>query len=311
MYLKGLLSLGLTSYEAKCYVALLGKTELTAAEVAKLAGIPRSKVYETLEKLLHKGLCNYLPGPVMKYRACDPEVLNDSVDDKLGIIKEKIEQNKNEYNETLQLKEKMITDLEDIYKGGMENNDPLNYIEIIKDYDQINKRFIQLLKSTHKEILSVAKTRISSIKKYPKHFDKKKTMLVDQVSAAQVDKKKTMLADQVSVAQDISKRGVECRSIYELSSNLNENWLKLDQLDNLLSIGQKIRILPEVPFQMAIFDLKTIMFNLEDPISGMLSNTSQIITHRALAQGQKLLFDILWEKAEDYQEFKKRLNLKE
>lgn len=47
----GLQQLGFTAYEAKVYVALLGHPGSSGYEVARHSGVPRSKVYEVLEKL--------------------------------------------------------------------------------------------------------------------------------------------------------------------------------------------------------------------------------------------------------------------
>jgi HTH-type transcriptional regulator, sugar sensing transcriptional regulator len=47
--------LGFSQYEARAYCALLQRSPANGHEVAKTAGIPTSKVYETLERLLHKG----------------------------------------------------------------------------------------------------------------------------------------------------------------------------------------------------------------------------------------------------------------
>lgn len=48
---QGLQQLGFTAYEAKVYIALLGHPGSTGYEVARHSGVPRSKVYEVLEKL--------------------------------------------------------------------------------------------------------------------------------------------------------------------------------------------------------------------------------------------------------------------
>ena len=47
--------LGFSQYEARAYCALLQRSPANGHEVAKTAGIPTSKVYETLERLLQKG----------------------------------------------------------------------------------------------------------------------------------------------------------------------------------------------------------------------------------------------------------------
>jgi HTH-type transcriptional regulator, sugar sensing transcriptional regulator len=53
--LQRLQALGFSQYEARAYCALLQKSPANGHEVAKNAGIPTSKVYETLERLLQKG----------------------------------------------------------------------------------------------------------------------------------------------------------------------------------------------------------------------------------------------------------------
>lgn len=54
--LQGLQKVGIPGYEAKAYLALLGAGRpLNGYEVAKVSGVPRSTVYETLTKLVRRG----------------------------------------------------------------------------------------------------------------------------------------------------------------------------------------------------------------------------------------------------------------
>jgi sugar-specific transcriptional regulator TrmB len=48
-------ALGFSQYEARAYCALLQKSPANGHEVARQAGIPTSKIYETLERLAQKG----------------------------------------------------------------------------------------------------------------------------------------------------------------------------------------------------------------------------------------------------------------
>jgi sugar-specific transcriptional regulator TrmB len=48
-------ALGFSQYEARAYCALLQESPANGHEVAKTAGIPTSKIYETLERLHQKG----------------------------------------------------------------------------------------------------------------------------------------------------------------------------------------------------------------------------------------------------------------
>ncbi len=48
--------LGLSTYEAKAYMALFSEQPLTGYRLSKISGVPRSRIYETIEKLMAKGL---------------------------------------------------------------------------------------------------------------------------------------------------------------------------------------------------------------------------------------------------------------
>ena len=53
---KKLMRIGFSDYEARAYISLLKMNPATAYEVAKLSGIPSSKIYEVLSKLLERGI---------------------------------------------------------------------------------------------------------------------------------------------------------------------------------------------------------------------------------------------------------------
>lgn len=55
--LEQLTALGLTEYEARVYLALLTDHPATGYQISKLAGIPRSMVYEALGRLEARGQC--------------------------------------------------------------------------------------------------------------------------------------------------------------------------------------------------------------------------------------------------------------
>ncbi len=51
-----LMRLGLSAYEAKAYIALMQSPSVTAYEISKLSAVPQSKIYETMKKLVDRGL---------------------------------------------------------------------------------------------------------------------------------------------------------------------------------------------------------------------------------------------------------------
>lgn len=64
--------------------------------------------------------------------------------------------------------------------------------------------------------------------------------------------------------------------------------------------SEEATVLKGLPMKIAIFDSRIVIFALEDPVSKQTSLTSQIVEHPALAESLKILFQTLWERAEDY-----------
>lgn len=60
--LSSLEELGLSGYEAQAYLAALRHPPLTGYQLAKASGVPRSRIYETIERLTAKGLLVSQPG---------------------------------------------------------------------------------------------------------------------------------------------------------------------------------------------------------------------------------------------------------
>lgn len=86
---------GLTEYEAKVYLALLRRGLSTAREVAEASGVPRPKVYETLERLVSASLTvvhtsdplSYVPLPLDEFLAS----YKGQVDRRTRFLKESVE----------------------------------------------------------------------------------------------------------------------------------------------------------------------------------------------------------------------------
>ncbi|MDS0297590.1 TrmB family transcriptional regulator [Halogeometricum sp. S1BR25-6] len=64
-----LIQLGLTEYEAKCFVALTRISRGTAKEISRLSEVPRSRVYDTVERLHQRGLVDVQQSEPRRYRA--------------------------------------------------------------------------------------------------------------------------------------------------------------------------------------------------------------------------------------------------
>jgi HTH-type transcriptional regulator, sugar sensing transcriptional regulator len=114
-----LINLGLTQTQAKVYIFLLQHKQAKAGIICSKQKIPRSHIYDLLEKLLEKGLISFkIENNVKIYRPVNPESL-------FSIIKEKereLEKEKQELKEfisslkTIDLKENKENDFK-YFKG--------------------------------------------------------------------------------------------------------------------------------------------------------------------------------------------------
>ena len=85
--------LGFSKYEISCYLALVNHHPANGSQISRLSGVSRSRIYDILRKMLHKGLVNeigeglYLPLP--------PEELikrlKSQFDSNLALLKEEVD----------------------------------------------------------------------------------------------------------------------------------------------------------------------------------------------------------------------------
>ena len=142
-----LTALGLTTYEAKAYVALIGRGSFTAAEVARQGDLPRQRIYDVLGTLVEKGLASARPGRVVKYAAIAPE-----------LALERLVAGHRRELETLERSAgELVAQLGPAFASGREHTDPLDYIEVLRDAGAINERFNELQASVKEEILVFTK----------------------------------------------------------------------------------------------------------------------------------------------------------
>ena len=65
--------LGLTEYEAKTLSTLFKLKEAQAPNISRTAQVPKTRVYDVLEKLIAKDLLIEIKGRPKLYRAIDPQ----------------------------------------------------------------------------------------------------------------------------------------------------------------------------------------------------------------------------------------------
>jgi sugar-specific transcriptional regulator TrmB len=139
--------LGLTGYEARAYLALLRRDSETAAQTARLANLPRQRIYDVLASLVDKGLASTHPGPAVKYAALAPDLALDR------LVSDRREQLADLERETAAL----IQELGPACHAGREQASPLEYIKVLRDGRAIETRLDELQAGIKQEILVFTK----------------------------------------------------------------------------------------------------------------------------------------------------------
>ena len=139
--------LGLPSYEARAYLALTRRDTSTGAQVARLAGVPRQRIYDVLASLVEKGLASARPGRVVKYAATAPEQAMDAL----------VARQRRQLATAEEDASALIEELTPAFEAGREQTNPLEYIEVLRDRRAINERFAELQAAVKREILVFTK----------------------------------------------------------------------------------------------------------------------------------------------------------
>ena len=148
---KKLTSLGLTGYEARIYLAMTGRNSLTASEVAKLSGVPRSRTYDVLNSLHIKGLCIEVPGNVMRYHVSNPE------DSLLGMLVDRNKEFRNTLAEQRDIAVGLSKELIMMERYSGENEPSSGIIQVFHHPNQMLRKYDELLLGAEKEILGMTK----------------------------------------------------------------------------------------------------------------------------------------------------------
>jgi HTH-type transcriptional regulator, sugar sensing transcriptional regulator len=129
---KLLMKLGFTEYEAKTYMALLQQSPLTGYAVARISGVPRSKIYEVLGSLVERGDVMVSYGDSVQYSPKQPRELID--------------------NRRLTF-EQQLTEAQKGLDGIRNQNIPNDLIWDIRGSDEIFYRLVEVIGRAEKQIL--------------------------------------------------------------------------------------------------------------------------------------------------------------
>ncbi len=252
-----LTALGLSRYEAAAYVGLLGRQSFSAPQLAIRTGIPRQRIYDVLQSLAAKGLAHERVGARRTFVAIPPEQALPALLDERRAAAER------ELAEGQALTATLIAATQPLYTAGSDEDNPLDYIDVLLDPRQIGARALTLAQEAEHEILVCFKRPL--------------------VSA---------FAENIAEVRDPLSRGVRYRALYELSAREDAEMQPL--LNAFREFGQEMRFVPALPIKMNLFDARAALLSLQDPLTGRPSITALCLTHPSLALTLKKAFEAFW-----------------
>lgn len=252
-----LMTLGLTGYQARVYLALIERDHATGAQAARDSGVPRQRIYDVLAGLTQRGLVQPHEGRAVAYTAVDPT----------AAIERLMAGHRADLTRLEQSTGQLVEALAPVWAQSRELTEPLEYVEVIRDRDVLAERFAEILAGAERDILSVAK--------FP--------YLVGQNPA------------NVEAVRSLVAKGGQVRAIYERTA-MHDGELVLE-IQGFADAGEQVRIAQSVPMRMCVVDGTHVLMSLRDPIPGEPSTTNLLIEHAALAQCLIYAFDTIWSQA--------------
>jgi sugar-specific transcriptional regulator TrmB len=270
-FIEKLQKLGLSKRESEVYIALLTKKEFTAPEIGKITSVSRNKSYEVLQSLVKKNLCTEkFKNGTKVFSGIKPDIALQNI----------ISIQENELKEKKELTTQFSKELMKLHAANKNSSGPLDYIEVFTDIGQVKDRWESIERNTNKELLVFTKPPYS-----------------------------VSLEDTLEVAEEVKKNKIVIKSIYEYKTlqSIEEATNLLKMIDIYKKMGEEARIIEELPMKLAISDLTTTVFVLDDKISMQSGMTTMIVEHPGFATALEKVFEGYWKEALQINTFRKNL----
>lgn len=264
------MEVGLTEREAKIYMTLLSGRMFTPSELQNAVNIPRTKIYEVLNKMVSRNIVTEKKlGKNKMYEAVEPRLAMERIYET--------------YRNELKQKRELIDQLSEVFTPIFENSkaiiNPLDFIDVMEEKTQIHKRYIKSVRDTKIEMLTFNKGPYAS-------------------------DNSERLKEQEDEEAKFLKRGGTSKGIYQFKEFEEIDWL-YESVKKSVRDGEKARVVENLPIKMLIFDDEKVMFPLEQPIKTSNDLTMIYIEHKQLASACRILFDHMWNSGSDFEEIEK------
>lgn len=265
--------LGLTENEVKVYIALLQKQRCSPAEVVRISGLKRVKVYDLLKSLESKGGCILLDYGRKLYEAIDPDILMKRSQ---GRLEDEVNSLKNSIG-------RIGGELADLYSNSIEGDAKIDYITVLKDPVVYACELIRLSAQIQKEcLLFSVNPRMGKILE---EFGDNEWKSLQKVKDKYGDPTYKIYKEKGAVFHSLT-------GLQNLSPDLIKDNAELYRDNENIDT----RIVDRIPCNIMIFDRRDVIVGLENKLSTG-SSISFHIKDEGFAELLRILFYMLFDEA--------------
>ncbi len=260
--------LGLTPYQARLVVALQQVGSATCLDLGRLAGIPRTSVYQVVEELDSKGLAARLPGngPAVWATIGRQEVLDRLIE----LEGERLDNLKTRAERVGEMLDRLLPS---------DRSVSLPYVQVIHDPSRVAPLYHQLLQRTETELLVFNRPPYT-----------RPPGGVDPAIVETVHRAGGRVLYQAAQAEDADY----------------ESWHH--EMGQYHAAGVRGRVVDDLPIKMAIFDRQCTLLSLDDPVLPQVGfPITLLIEHPGYSSVQANAFENMWSSATAYEEVHQRL----
>src|SRR5689334_1240616 len=142
---------GLTAYEARSYLVLVGHPRFKALELAARAHVPRQKIYEVLDSLVEKGFAQVVQEKTKLFSAVEPSL---AIPGYLARKRQVLEQ---ELTDNGRAGGALIDDLKTLYSEGQGGRGTLDFLRIVTEPAQTAAEYRRMLMEVKTEYLEFSR----------------------------------------------------------------------------------------------------------------------------------------------------------
>lgn len=250
--------LGLTAYEARSYLVLVGHPRFKALELAARAQVPRQKIYEVLDGLIEKGFAQVVQDKTKLFSAVEPSLALTNY------LQRRNQTMRHEWTEQSRLAGALVEDLTTAFSSARDGRGTLDFLHLVAEPNQAAAHYRRMLAQVQREYVEFCRP--------PYAVDPLDEQLVKQAR----------------------ERGVKCRLLVEADTLDDAHQARLVEY---AEAGMEIAEAPTLPLKLALFDCEHGLIALLDPVVTKPAWTSIVFSHPGMGEAMQALFDEHWRRA--------------